>query len=61
MVCFIGGNASGVAKVLLLQKTVVRIITFSIFWEHSRPLFVKERILTVINQDILDCLGQFRL
>lgn len=50
------GNASGINRVLLLQKQVLRIFTFSNYLDHCKPLFVQEQILTVINQYIFECL-----
>ena len=42
------GNSAHVGRVLKLQKRAVRIITGSGMTEHCRPIFIKEKILTVI-------------
>lgn len=43
------GNASHINDVLLLQKKALRIITNSSYLEHCRPLFINQKIPTVIN------------
>lgn len=43
------GNSSHVHTILLLQKKAVRAISCSDYRAHCRPLFVKLRIMTVVN------------
>jgi len=50
------GCGSDTKRVLLLQKKAVRIITNSSYKAHCRPLFERERILTVFNLYIYLCL-----
>jgi len=50
------GNGVGISNVLLLQKKAVRILTGANNLDHCRPLFKKEKILTVINLYIFVCL-----
>ena len=57
----IWGNGTGVDGVLLLQKKAVRILTGSSYDAHCRELFRKERLLTVTNLYILECLLKVKL
>lgn len=50
------GNSCHVKSVLLLQKKAIRIVTKSSFYEHCRPLFVRTKVMTVINMYIFLCL-----
>lgn len=43
------GNASQINDVLLIQKKALRIITNSSYLEHCKPLFINQKIPTVIN------------
>lgn len=43
------GNCSCVHNILLLQKKVVRVIAESHRLDHCKPLFVKLKVLTIIN------------
>ena len=45
----IWGNCYNVSKVLLMQKQAIRILTGSSYDAHCKPLFISEKILTVIN------------
>jgi len=50
------GHASNVHKILILQKRAVRLISGAFFLDHCKPLFVKQCILTVVNEYIFQCL-----
>jgi hypothetical protein len=50
------GHASGSKRILLLQKSAVRIITSSGFRDHCQPLFRQLGILTIYGQYILNSL-----
>lgn len=50
------GNSSGINSVLLLQKKAVRILAKADYLDHCRPLFIKLRVLTVINLYIFELL-----
>ncbi|XP_039282955.1 uncharacterized protein LOC120348769 [Nilaparvata lugens] len=47
------GHAGCCERILLLQKKVIRIITFSPYLEHCRPLFKELWILAVFSQYLL--------
>lgn len=50
------GNGSHINRVLLLQKKAVRIITKSSKLAHCKPLFIRCKILTVINVYLFVCI-----
>ncbi len=45
----IWGHASSVSDILIIQKKVIRTLCGARYLEHCRPLFIKAKILTVIN------------
>ena len=45
----IWGNASKINDVLLIQKKAIRILTDSAYLAHCKPLFIENKILTVVN------------
>ncbi|XP_039286484.1 uncharacterized protein LOC120351872 [Nilaparvata lugens] len=54
------GHSGRLGDVLLLQKKAVRVLTGSDYMAHCRPLFKRLKMLTVVNQYILECLVRIR-
>lgn len=50
------GHSSNVQKILLLQKRAIRIVSGAGWLDHCRPLFVENKILTVISLYVLQCI-----
>lgn len=54
------GHATSVGRILLLQKKAIRIISDAKFRDHCKPLFVQNRVLTVVNLYIYHCLLEIK-
>jgi hypothetical protein len=48
------GNASRIDEILILQKTIVRIMSSAESLDHCKPLFISLKIQTIINLYIYD-------
>ena len=50
------GNSCHVHKIFLIQKRVIRVLTNSSVKEHCKPLFVKEKIMTIYSLYIFEAI-----
>lgn len=50
------GNSTHINEILLLQKRIIRLLSFANYRDSCRPLFKSHKILTVISLYIYNCL-----